>query len=200
MDANRHERRRREIHDRILRAALELFLAQGLDQTTIEQICERADVANRTFFNHFPNRQDLVRALGARGFRDVHASLRGRADQPVPVRLVGLFDDVADQLDGRGAAYRDVVGAMFAAAGTGVERGSDLYATFLQLIKDGVAGGEVTDRHDPQTLADVVVGGLMGGIVNWTADETYAIRSGLHDVAVALADLLTPARTLGSRP
>ena len=69
-----------------------------------------------------------------------------------------------------------------------------MYATFLGLVKEGVAAGEITDRHPPETLADLIVGSLVGGLVNWSADETYAIRSGLHGVAVALADLLAPDR------
>jgi AcrR family transcriptional regulator len=50
---NRLERRKREVREKILAAAFELFLRQGVAATTIEQICEHADVANRTFFNHF---------------------------------------------------------------------------------------------------------------------------------------------------
>jgi hypothetical protein len=60
------------------------------------------------------------------------------------------------------------------------------------VIKTGVARGEVTERHDPLVLTDIVVGSLVGVLLSWTADETYAIRSGLHDVAAALADLLAP--------
>jgi hypothetical protein len=35
-----------------------------------------------------------------------------------------------------------------------------------------------------------MVGALTGGIVNWTVDKTYSLESGLHALAVALADLL----------
>ncbi|MFZ0229809.1 MAG: helix-turn-helix domain-containing protein, partial [Mycobacterium sp.] len=63
---NRTERRKREVKENILTAAFDLFLAQGVGATTIEDICERADVANRTFFNHFATRQDMIRALAER--------------------------------------------------------------------------------------------------------------------------------------
>ena len=60
----------------------------------------------------------------------------------------------------------------------------------FELVKEGVARGEVTARHDAQTLADLIVGALTGGIVNWTVDKTYSLETGLHDLGVALADLL----------
>ena len=35
-----------------------------------------------------------------------------------------------------------------------------------------VARGEVGARHDAETLADIIVGALSGGIINWTVDRT----------------------------
>lgn len=49
-EGTRFERRKQQSRDRILEAAFELFRAQGIERTTIEDICERADVATRTFF------------------------------------------------------------------------------------------------------------------------------------------------------
>ncbi len=60
------ERRKLEVREKILAAAFDLFLGEGVAATTIEEICERADVANRTFFNHFATRQDMIRALAER--------------------------------------------------------------------------------------------------------------------------------------
>ena len=65
---------------------------------------------------------------------------------------------------------------MLASSGYGIQRGFALHTTFLGLVKEGVARGEVTVRHDAQTLADIIVGALTGGIVNWTVDRTIRSR------------------------
>jgi hypothetical protein len=39
-------------------------------------------------------------------------------------------------------------------------------------------------------LADIIVGALSGGIVNWTVDRTYSLETNLHNLGVALAELL----------
>ena len=67
------------MREKILAAAFELFLSQGVAATTIEEICERADVANRTFFNHFATRQDMIRALAERRLVNLHDVVFDRA-------------------------------------------------------------------------------------------------------------------------
>jgi AcrR family transcriptional regulator len=187
VEGNRFERRKQESKSRILDAAFELFRSQGMERTTIEEICERADVANRTFFNHFPRRDDMIQALAVerlRGLSDVLAERRAS-------ELVDLFDQIARYLQASGPFYRELVGAMLRLSGAGTDRSSELYRSFLALVKDGVASGEVTTRHDPMTLTDIVVGTLGAALGNWTADDGYSIRSGLHAAALALNDLLT---------
>ena len=188
---NRTERRKRELKENILAAAFDLFLAQGVAATTIEDICERADVANRTFFNHFATRQDMIRALAERRLVNLHDVVFDRADEAIPVRLVGVFDDIGAALAKSGDTYRELIGEMLATSGYGFQRGSNLHDTFAELVKEGVARGEVSARHGAETLADIIVGALSGGIVNWTVDRTYSLETNLHNLGVALAELLT---------
>ena len=188
---NRLERRKLEVREKILAAAFDLFLGQGVAATTIEEICERADVANRTFFNHFATRQDMIRALAERRQVNLHDVVFDRSDEAIPARLVGVFDDIAAALAKSGDTYRELIGEMLATSGYGVQRGFNLHDTFAELVKEGVARGEVSATHDAETLADIIVGALSGGIVNWTVDRTYSLQTNLHNLGVALAELLS---------
>ena len=55
-------RERKKIKARLAieRAALELVLERGYDGTTVEDICERAEVSKKTFFNYFPSKAAVV--------------------------------------------------------------------------------------------------------------------------------------------
>ena len=188
---NRLERRKLEVREKILVAAFDLFLGQGVAATTIEEICERADVANRTFFNHFATRQDMIRALAERRLVNLHDVVFDRADEAIPARLVGVFDDIAAALAKSDDTYRELIGEMLATSGYGVQRGFNLHDTFAELVKEGVARGEVSATHNAETLADIIVGALSGGILNWTVDRTYSLQTNLHNLGVALAELLS---------
>ncbi len=187
---NRAERRKNELRERILAAAFELFLSQGVSVTRIDEICDRADIASRTFFNHFPTRRDMVRALAESRLVNLHDVVFARSDEPVPQRLVGVFDDIATTLVDSGETYREMIGEMMAAADYGAQRGSPFHETFVELVKDGLARGEIHTRHDPQIVADIVVGALSGAIVNWRVDTTYSLVTNLHNLGLALAGLL----------
>jgi AcrR family transcriptional regulator len=57
IEVSRRERKKEETKERILHASFELFRKGGVEATTVEQICERADVAKGTFFNYFPHKE-----------------------------------------------------------------------------------------------------------------------------------------------
>ena len=56
------ERKKHQTRQAIHDAALKLVEQNGLDGTTVEQICNEADVSLRTFFNYFPSK--AAAALG----------------------------------------------------------------------------------------------------------------------------------------
>src|SRR5579863_10034952 len=46
--------------DRLVKAAMELFMARGFDQTTVADIAARAGLTERTFFNCFPDKREVL--------------------------------------------------------------------------------------------------------------------------------------------
>ncbi len=54
------ERRHQQTKDDIARAAIELFLRDGYDNTTMTDVAEASDVSRRTVYRHFPTKDDLV--------------------------------------------------------------------------------------------------------------------------------------------
>jgi AcrR family transcriptional regulator len=56
------QRKRRETRARIVDRAFRLFLAQGYEAVTVEEIAAAADISKRSFFDYFPSKEDVVQA------------------------------------------------------------------------------------------------------------------------------------------
>lgn len=54
------ERKKRETHKRIARAARKLFLERGFEATTIDEIAAAASVSRRNFFHYFSSKEDAL--------------------------------------------------------------------------------------------------------------------------------------------
>ncbi|MGY1691911.1 TetR/AcrR family transcriptional regulator [Geodermatophilus sp. SYSU D01105] len=54
------EQKKADTRRRLTEAAQELVLAHGLDGVTVEQVCGRAGVSLRTFFNYFESKEQAV--------------------------------------------------------------------------------------------------------------------------------------------
>lgn len=57
------DRKRLQTRARIEQAAVDLVLCHGLQEATVELICEQADISPRTFFNYFDSKADAVLGL-----------------------------------------------------------------------------------------------------------------------------------------
>ena len=55
-------RKRRQTRQRLAETGLRLFLAQGYEATTLDQIAEAAGVSRRTIFHYFEQKEDILLA------------------------------------------------------------------------------------------------------------------------------------------
>jgi TetR/AcrR family transcriptional regulator, cholesterol catabolism regulator len=62
----RRERHKQATWNRLYESSVELFTLQGYDETTVDDIAERADVARGTFFNYFERKDDVITAWADR--------------------------------------------------------------------------------------------------------------------------------------
>lgn len=56
----RRERKKEATRERLRRAGMQLFAIEGFDRTTVRDIAEAADVAERTFYRHFESKEALL--------------------------------------------------------------------------------------------------------------------------------------------
>jgi AcrR family transcriptional regulator len=90
--------------DRLLRAAGQLFYAEGTRQVSVDQLLIAAETTRATFYRHFPGKADLILAYLA----TVDAHIRAQVDDVratgagPEVLLYGLVEEIGGDICGPG--------------------------------------------------------------------------------------------------
>jgi AcrR family transcriptional regulator len=180
----RRERRKRALRARIYEVAQELFVAQGFERTTVEQIAEAADVVPATFFNHFQNKNALLREMTTEIVDRLQDMLDERfgAEGSTWERLTGFIAHATDQIiESRGVA-RDVLLEMVrteSRPGDPPPYLAQVHEPFAKLLREGQERGEVRTDLDAPFLAEMVVGIVNASITHWLSDPEYPIEERL---------------------
>ncbi|MFB0626099.1 TetR/AcrR family transcriptional regulator [Streptomyces sp. AB3(2024)] len=82
------ERKKRRTRDALLRAALLLFVSQGYDRTTVDEITDAVEVSQRTFFRYFANKEEVAFAVQDLVESHFVAALRARPASEGPVEAM----------------------------------------------------------------------------------------------------------------
>ena len=89
-DEGLRERKKRRTREAIVAAALRLFRERGFDAVTVAEIARAADVSEKTVFNHFPAKEDLVFEHGRERLMALAEALRAR---PAHTPILAVFRD-----------------------------------------------------------------------------------------------------------
>jgi AcrR family transcriptional regulator len=196
-DLSRRERRKLELRTRMLEAASHLFSEHGFHATKVADICDRADVAHKTFFNHFPSKQHLLREIANHGIDELLVDLEAarKQEQTTPQRLVAFFAVVAERTVEGGPMNRELVTELVHVvhgSPTKSEQARRLHDAFAKIVNDGLAAGDVTRRHDAETLTEMILGAYYVLMLNYANLDDFPIEKQAAAVARFLGDALAP--------
>ncbi len=196
---SRRERRKLEVRTRILEAAMVLFEERGMAETTVAEICERADVAHKTFFNHFPTKQHLLRdialAFVGRLVDRIEETAKRRGS--TAAKIAHFFDQVAEETANSGPTHRNLVTEIIHVAhqvGTEPEQARRLHDAFGILINDGIAAGDVSKRHSVETITEMVLGAFYVLMFDWAYLDGYPLGARAKAAAKFLGEAISDKR------
>ena len=193
----RREKRKQEIRARIEEAAYRLFRDQGIEDTSIEQICVEADVARRTFYGHFPNKHSLLGGLGVSRLYDQSGPmLQLLMDNHQTTR--NRLEAMIDYIESNFAGYDDLDRQLILLAPSSIAEDADrqreisngAMASFIQLIAAGVNLGDVRRDFSPEILAAMVVGTLNMLTISWAMNSDYPVFAKLEEARVMFESLI----------
>ncbi|GGZ22465.1 TetR family transcriptional regulator [Streptomyces inusitatus] len=194
------ERKKQLTREALVRASLELFIAQGYERTTVDEIAEAVEVSQRTFFRYFAGKEEVALASQSRIEAHVKTLMRARPPEERPFEAMrnavlagwdslgeAIGESVPVSLHMRSYLLIESTPALIAAH---LRRSMELEEEMAALI----AEREGLDASDPRPrLAVAAFSGVMkvAGRL-WSQGDDLSVRA-LRDLMVASLDSFGPA-------
>ncbi|MET7745896.1 TetR/AcrR family transcriptional regulator [Streptomyces sp. NPDC005385] len=174
-----------ERRERLIQAGLELFAANAFDDVTVADVCARAKVSKRYFYEHFTDRESLLLAVHRQQNEWLLAGVAAAVPQepadldallrPMMTALVHLL---ADHPDSARVIYINAPRMELRRRGL-LRKDAELFGRLIQDTAPGPA-----DRLRRERVLLGLVAGVTEVVIDW-------LEQGMADDAEVLADHLT---------
>jgi AcrR family transcriptional regulator len=199
----RRKRKKLATRQALQDAALRLVAERGLEQVTVEDISEAADVATRTFFNYFSSKEEALLGDAPQNAATVQRLVVERPPGEPPLEAVcqvlrSMILGLAER--GEESLLRQQVIERHPGL---LARQLGVYASLERALAAAVAERLGPDRADPsyaRLVAAVAVAAARSAVSSWRADQGRRPLGELADAAFArLRDLGSPPAPSRSR-
>jgi len=190
--------RSEEAHDRVLRAALELFGERGIDATSMDAIAQSSGASKATIYNHWPNKEALL--------IDVMLMVNGLNRDPEDIDTGDICEDLATVLSRRppdefDAARTRMMPAMIAYSAVHQEFGEAWRHRVMEpsrvclkrILKRGIRQGLMASTVDMDAAMALLLGPLLYGHIF----HRGGMEPGCRDLGRVAAESYWRANRLG---
>ena len=189
----RRERKQRATREGLLTAALSLIAERGYENTTMDDIAMRADVARATAFNYFPHKEDFLLAWAERR-RTVMADLLAR-EQATSVdvwdRLRHALMNLCDNLEADQTSNQALTRAWFQAGGPLLPDAWSTAKVFADTLRYAQSRGQLHPGVDADSAGRVLLDAYLGTLVRWaTHHDQGPLAPSLRDQLGTVVDIL----------
>jgi AcrR family transcriptional regulator len=182
----RRERRAAETRVRLFRCALALIAERGLQNVTVEDITEAADVGKGTFFNYFESKEHVLGVMAEiqLGKASAVAARAGNGSVSIRSLLHRMALRLAEEPGRSPRLARALLSSFLASNSVRVllKRKMSLgRKTLAGLVALGQARGEIDPRRKKEKVALQFLQAVMGTVLLWSLHEKPRLEVWMED-------------------
>ena len=178
---NRVERRKIEFREKITQAALKLFEENGVANTSVASIIIEADIAHKTFFNHFPTKDHLLRHIVSSNSDHAYSVFTEafkRYSSPQK-KLEFCFINIAESLESLHPHYKELI-IFYLIGGAGAndlraEQKEKFSAIVNQILNDAKSQDLLRPGFSLEVFHDMVFGICVATLLNWSVEVDFPL-------------------------
>ena len=194
--SSRRERNRLEVIERLMQAGMQLLSAKPIADITVEELSALGRVSRKTFYNHFPSKQDLIeriseRLLIAQSEENYAAAMAQCATTRERLELFLTLQ--GRNLSDSELLERNLIKHAMLDLSSDSERSRNKLehsvAIFERLLTAGRELGDVNDRYSPRFLAEMLAGALNTSAIHWIHFPGYPLNGRFRDLKRLLIEI-----------
>jgi AcrR family transcriptional regulator len=193
-DAHRQARRQQ-----ILRAAFTCFGREGFHATTMQDICDEAELSPGAVYNYFDGKADIIRAIAAESRDSLDALFDSiDEDQPAPQVLAALVERLGAFVEKPGDAAAGGHRVRVRLWGEALSASeihevleanmADFIETVAAIIREGQAEGEFDEDVNPEALARVLMAFHQGMVLQKALSPDTSVQPAFEEFRALLRD------------
>ena len=172
MVVGRRERKRELTKQGLINAAIELFVAKGYDETTIDDIVAAADVAKVTFYYYFKSKEEIILEIKENTVQEVLSRAETLLGEQVPASeiLHALVTDIARWTEKNWQLLKSFAAQRFGPMMKGCdehEKSLRFVLLLEQIIKHGQKTGQFRKGIDAPRMANLLMLAVMNEQFSW---------------------------------
>ena len=195
----RRERKKQAVRNRIHEETLKLIGQVGIDNVTIDLVCEKADIARKTFYNYYSSRQELlIEICQSRLLYNTEVVINSvmEATDTLAEQLAQVFAWFKKNFAEGDQLHRDLIVYMISNFSSNRSQTAGqlgfMNDCFLRIYRQHEA--VLRDELSADFCAEITVGLINGISMNWISDQSYDIASRLDQVLEYLMGSLVKDR------
>ncbi|MFN4217896.1 MAG: TetR/AcrR family transcriptional regulator [Candidatus Bipolaricaulia bacterium] len=144
-------------YEALLQAGVRVFGQRGFRQASVAEICRRSRVANGTFYQYFPDKEQLFLTLIEQMTHQLQARFSVDPTAPALEQVQSILKTHLDFISSQTALYRVFREAEFIHAELPKQLYGRLAHFYHKILQDGQSTGQLR-RLDPETVSFSLIG------------------------------------------
>ena len=170
--------------ERILEIGLELFAAQGVEGTPLQQIADRLGITKAALYYHFKSKDEMLHALLAPASEDFERLLDAHPAEPKsPAQRRAFFEAYVDYL----LAHRQLVAWIMRDPALRSQPTSGQRGETNQRRLERMVGGDDLDPAS-RIRATVICHGMPAAVIEHSDYDDHQLRTTLREIATMLLE------------
>lgn len=194
--SNLRERKQRLLRLELGEVALRLFIQQGFEETTIEDIVEAAGISRRTFFRYFETKEDVVLWRLRYSSEQLGEALKARpAEEPPLLAVRHALEEMHESYQSDPERYRAYLRFLLETPRLRAQllETREQWRVLLCRILATRMGDESDTHGRAMLIGSVAVCTQDVAVRRWTSEGTRSLKEYMDEAFAALGDLLGPA-------